>query len=172
MKILAIDIGTAHIKSVIVEARFKGFGFKGFDISLHDITSVPDAWDPSVPSERLLSPGQIAVLGEMSELGSFSVEEHDRIGRMIVRFNIHKLVGVGEGARAIHLAAEHEGSWGGEAIFVDTADEAFDLIAADTRADDLILVKSSNSAGLRFLGDRIAEANSIAQPDPTEGAAS
>jgi UDP-N-acetylmuramoyl-tripeptide--D-alanyl-D-alanine ligase len=114
----------------------------------------------------------IAVLGEMSELGPFSVEEHDRIGRMIVRFNIHKLVVVGEGARAIHLAAEHEGSWGGEAIFVDTADEAFDLIAADTRADDLILVKSSNSAGLRFLGDRIAEANSIAQPDQTGGAAS
>jgi UDP-N-acetylmuramoyl-tripeptide--D-alanyl-D-alanine ligase len=102
----------------------------------------------------------IAVLGEMSELGPYSVEEHDRIGRMIVRFNIQKLVVVGEGARAIHLAAEHEGSWGGEAVFVDTADEAFELIAADTRADDLILVKSSNSAGLRFLGDRIAQANS------------
>jgi Tfp pilus assembly PilM family ATPase len=65
MKILAIDIGTAHIKSVIVEARFKAFGFKGFDISLHDITSVPDAWDPSVPSERLLSPGQLATLAEI-----------------------------------------------------------------------------------------------------------
>lgn len=65
MKILAIDIGTAHIKSVIVEARFKGFGFKGFDISLHDITSVPDAWEPTVPSERMLSPGQIAILGEI-----------------------------------------------------------------------------------------------------------
>lgn len=65
MKILAIDIGTAHIKSVIVEARFKGFGFKGFDIAFHDITSVPDAWEPAAPGERLLSPGQIAVLGEI-----------------------------------------------------------------------------------------------------------
>ncbi|MCS5719799.1 UDP-N-acetylmuramoyl-tripeptide--D-alanyl-D-alanine ligase [Herbiconiux sp. CPCC 205763] len=106
-----------------------------------------------------------AVLGEMSELGPYSVEEHDRIGRMVVRFNIHRLIVVGEGARAIHLAAEHEGSWGGEAIFVDTADEAFALIEADTRPNDLILVKSSNSAGLRFLGDRIAEANSVAPAD-------
>jgi cell division ATPase FtsA len=65
MKILAIDIGTAHIKSVIVEARFKGFGFKGFDIALHDITSVPDAWEPAAPAERLLSPGQIATLAEI-----------------------------------------------------------------------------------------------------------
>jgi Tfp pilus assembly PilM family ATPase len=65
MKILAIDIGTAHIKSVIVEARFKGFGFKGFDIGLHDITSVPDAWEPISPGERLLSPGQIEVLAEI-----------------------------------------------------------------------------------------------------------
>ncbi|HEY8279043.1 MAG TPA: pilus assembly protein PilM [Bdellovibrionota bacterium] len=65
MKILAIDIGTAHIKSVIVEARFKAFGFKGFDISLHDITSVPDAWEPVFPNERLLSPGQLSTLAEI-----------------------------------------------------------------------------------------------------------
>jgi UDP-N-acetylmuramoyl-tripeptide--D-alanyl-D-alanine ligase len=102
----------------------------------------------------------IAVLGEMSELGPFSVEEHDRIGRMVVRLNIKKLYVVGEAARAIHLAAEHEGSWGNEAFFVETADEAYDLVTADLQADDLILVKSSNSAGLRFLGDRIAEAAS------------
>lgn len=67
MKILAIDIGTAHIKSVIVEARFKAFGLKGFDITLHDITSVPDAWEPAAPAERLLSPGQLATLAEIRE---------------------------------------------------------------------------------------------------------
>ena len=100
----------------------------------------------------------IAVLGEMSELGPYAVEEHDRIGRMVVRLNIKKLYVVGEGARAIHLAAEHEGSWGSEAFFVDTAEEAEALVLADLQANDLILVKSSNSAGLRFLGDRIAAA--------------
>ncbi len=128
----------------------------------------PDSMAAALKTVALIAaPGQrtTAVLGEMSELGPYSVEEHDRIGRMVVRFNIHRLIVVGEGARAIHLAAEHEGSWGGEAVFVETADEAYELIAADTRPNDLILVKSSNSAGLRFLGDRIAEANTIAGAD-------
>ncbi len=66
MKILAIDIGTAHIKSVIVEARFNAFGFKSFDIILHDITSVPDAWEPTNPGVQLLSPGQLATLSEIN----------------------------------------------------------------------------------------------------------
>ncbi|MFB2556319.1 UDP-N-acetylmuramoyl-tripeptide--D-alanyl-D-alanine ligase [Herbiconiux liangxiaofengii] len=133
-------------------------------------TVINDAYNASPDSmaaalktlAQIAAPGQrtVAVLGEMSELGPYSVEEHDRIGRMVVRLNIEKLYVVGEGARAIHLAAEHEGSWGGEAVFVESADEAFDRVSADLRADDLILVKSSNSAGLRFLGDRIAEATS------------
>jgi type IV pilus assembly protein PilM len=63
MKILAIDIGTAHIKSVIVETKFKRF-----DIVLHDITSVPDAWQPRAPgSEQLLSDGQLATLAEIRQ---------------------------------------------------------------------------------------------------------
>ena len=102
----------------------------------------------------------VAVLGEMSELGPYAVEEHDRIGRMVVRLNIAKLFVVGESARALHLAANHEGSWDGEAVFAATPDEAFDLIQADLRSGDVVLVKSSNSAGLRFLGDRLAEAHS------------
>jgi len=123
----------------------------------------PDSMSAALKTlAQIAEPGQrtVAVLGEMSELGEFSVEEHDRIGRMVVRLNIEKLFVVGEGARALHLAANHEGSWDGEAVFAADADEAFDLISRDIRADDLILVKSSNSAGLRFLGDRIAEAYS------------
>ncbi|GLK18803.1 UDP-N-acetylmuramoyl-tripeptide--D-alanyl-D-alanine ligase [Herbiconiux flava] len=131
-------------------------------------TVINDAYNASPDSmaaalktlAQIAAPGQrtVAVLGEMSELGPYSVEEHDRIGRMVVRLNIGKLFVVGEGARAIHLAAEHEGSWGGEAVFAADADEAYALIAAELRPDDLVLVKSSNSARLRFLGDRIAEA--------------
>lgn len=61
MKILAIDIGTANIKSVIVETKFKRF-----DVVLHDVTSVPDAWDPVNPNpESLLTPGQLATLAEI-----------------------------------------------------------------------------------------------------------
>jgi UDP-N-acetylmuramoyl-tripeptide--D-alanyl-D-alanine ligase len=97
----------------------------------------------------------IAVLGEMAELGEYSDEEHDRIGRLVVRLNVRKLVVVGHGARHIHNAAGLEGSWDGESVFVETADEAYDLLREDVGAGDIVLVKSSKSANLRFLGDRL-----------------
>jgi UDP-N-acetylmuramoyl-tripeptide--D-alanyl-D-alanine ligase len=98
----------------------------------------------------------IAVLGEMAELGEFSDEEHDRIGRLVVRLNIDKLIVVGHGARHIHNAAGLEGSWDGESVLVDGLDEAYDRVKAEVRSGDVVLVKSSNSSGLRMLGDRLA----------------
>ncbi|HEY9365780.1 MAG TPA: UDP-N-acetylmuramoyl-tripeptide--D-alanyl-D-alanine ligase [Agromyces sp.] len=99
----------------------------------------------------------IAVLGEMSELGEFSGEEHDRIGLLAVRLGISQLVVVGAGARRLHITAINEGSWDGESAFVESADEAFDLVTSSVRPGDTVLVKSSNSAGLRLLGDRLGE---------------
>ncbi|MDI2098246.1 UDP-N-acetylmuramoyl-tripeptide--D-alanyl-D-alanine ligase [Ruicaihuangia caeni] len=98
----------------------------------------------------------VAVLGEMAELGEFADEEHDRIGRLVVRLNIKQLVVVGQAARHIHNAAGLEGSWSGESILVDTIDEAERVLETMLRPGDVVLVKSSKSAGLRFLGDRIA----------------
>ncbi|MBG0741415.1 UDP-N-acetylmuramoyl-tripeptide--D-alanyl-D-alanine ligase [Paeniglutamicibacter antarcticus] len=97
-----------------------------------------------------------AVLGPMLELGPDSIHEHDAIGRVAVRLNISRLVVVGQQARAMHVAAVMEGSWGDESVFVADADAAYDLLCAELRPGDVVLVKSSNGAGLRFLGDRIA----------------
>ncbi len=98
----------------------------------------------------------VAVLGEMAELGEFADDEHDRIGRLIVRLNVRQLIVVGHNARHIHNAAGLEGSWDGESVLVDTPDEAYDLLRDSLREGDVVLVKSSKSAGLRLLGDRLA----------------
>jgi UDP-N-acetylmuramoyl-tripeptide--D-alanyl-D-alanine ligase len=98
----------------------------------------------------------IAVLGEMAELGEFSGEEHDRIGLQVVRLNIDQLVVVGAGARRLHLAATAEGSWDGESIFAADPEAAYDVIRDLLHPGDVVLVKSSNSSGLRHLGDRLA----------------
>jgi UDP-N-acetylmuramoyl-tripeptide--D-alanyl-D-alanine ligase len=100
----------------------------------------------------------IAVLGEMAELGPYAQEEHDRIGRLAVRLNIGQLVVVGDGARHIHAAAGLEGSWDGESKFVPDIEAAYDVLRDEVRPGDILLVKSSKSAGLRFLGDRLAGA--------------
>lgn len=99
----------------------------------------------------------IAVLGEMAELGSQSREQHDAIGRVAVRLNIDQVVVVGAGAKLIHMGATQEGSWDGESKFFDEIDQAFDYLDGMLEPGDLVLVKSSKSANLRFLGDRLLE---------------
>lgn len=100
----------------------------------------------------------VAVLGAMSELGEYSIEEHIRIGLQAVRLRINELVVVGKEARQLHISAINEGSWDGESVFFEAQDEAFDYLMSTLQPNDTVLVKSSNSAGLRFLGDRLGEA--------------
>lgn len=106
---------------------------------------------------QITGPGEraVAVLGAMSELGEQAGEEHDRIGELAVRLRIPRIVVIGQDARRMYLAAIAEGSWNDEAVFFATADEAFDYLRVELRDGDRVLVKSSNSAGLRFLGDRL-----------------
>ena len=100
---------------------------------------------------------KVAVLGAMSELGEFAGEEHDRVGLLAVRLRIERIVVVGADARRLFLAAVGEGSWDGEAVFFETADAAYDYLVHELQTGDRVLVKSSNSAGLRHLGDRLGE---------------
>ena len=99
-----------------------------------------------------------AVLGEMLELGEDSITEHDRLGRMAVRLNIFKTVVVGRGAKPIHSAAVQEGSWGEEAYWFETTEEAETFLNDNVQPGDVVLFKSSNGAGLRWLGEKFANA--------------
>jgi UDP-N-acetylmuramoyl-tripeptide--D-alanyl-D-alanine ligase len=98
----------------------------------------------------------IAVLGHMAELAEFSVAEHDQVGRLVVRYNIDHLFAVGEGSKLIHMGAMQEGSWAGESEHHDSISAGFDAIREKLRPGDVVLVKASNSTGLRFLGDDLA----------------
>jgi UDP-N-acetylmuramoyl-tripeptide--D-alanyl-D-alanine ligase len=133
----------------------------------HDVTVINDAYNASPDSMAAalktlvhVTPPEsrrIAVLGAMAELGEYSGEEHDRIALLIVRLNIDLLLVVGDDARRLHISAINEGSWDGESLFFATPDEAYDYLVANVQPQDVILVKSSNSANLRFLGDRLGE---------------
>lgn len=100
----------------------------------------------------------IAILGEMAELGEMSVEAHDAIGRLVVRYNIDQLFVIGDAAKLIHMGAMQEGSWDGESVFLGGLEGAIDEINGRLTSGDVVLIKSSNSARLRFLGDQLAEA--------------
>ncbi|HVD23062.1 MAG TPA: UDP-N-acetylmuramoyl-tripeptide--D-alanyl-D-alanine ligase [Lapillicoccus sp.] len=96
-----------------------------------------------------------AVLGEMLELGGLSRSEHERVGGWASALGVDRLVVVGQRARAIA-----DGAVGGtgrhtEVTLVNDADDAYDLLQAHLQSGDVVLLKSSRDAGLRWLGDRL-----------------
>lgn len=97
----------------------------------------------------------VAVLGEMAELGEATRELHADVGTQVVRLGIDRLVVVGEAAKAIHDSAELESSFGQDTTWVATADEAEELLRASLEPGDVVLCKSSLSAGLKDLGDAL-----------------
>jgi UDP-N-acetylmuramoyl-tripeptide--D-alanyl-D-alanine ligase len=98
-----------------------------------------------------------AVLGEMAELGDDSMAEHDAVGRLAVRLNVSKLVAVGGRAAAwLDMGAKNEGSWGEESVLVSDTDAAIDLLRADVRPGDVVLVKASRAMGLERVAVALA----------------
>jgi UDP-N-acetylmuramoyl-tripeptide--D-alanyl-D-alanine ligase len=136
-------------------------------VTASGVTVINDAYNASPDSMKAalqtlaqlgrLGSRTIAVLGEMAELGEFARVEHDSIGRLVVRLNIDQLVVVGEGAKLIHMGASQEGSWDGESKYFTSIDEALKYLRGILTNGDTVLVKSSKSANLRFLGDQLME---------------
>ncbi|HEY0486149.1 MAG TPA: UDP-N-acetylmuramoyl-tripeptide--D-alanyl-D-alanine ligase [Mycobacteriales bacterium] len=115
----------------------------------------PDSTAAALRALRAMSPGRRswAVLGYMAELGPAAREEHDRIGRLVVRLGIDRLVVVGDEARPLHTGAVLEGSFGGESVHVPDQDAAIALLASELRSGDVVLVKGS-----RYRVWRVADA--------------
>jgi UDP-N-acetylmuramoyl-tripeptide--D-alanyl-D-alanine ligase len=98
-----------------------------------------------------------AVLGQMAELGDSSVEAHDALGRLAVRLRVDRVLAVGAEARMIHAGAQHEGSGGQESATVADPDEAIAVLRGELRPGDVVLVKASNSVGLRRVARALLE---------------
>ena len=139
-------------------------------VSKSGVTVINDAYNASPDSMRaalqtLAQLGRIsgkktvAVMGEMAELGQFSAHEHDAIGRIAVRLNLGQVVVVGQGAKLIHMGASQEGSWDGESQYFDEISDALAYLREMLTGDEIVLVKSSKSANLRFLGDDLLKEN-------------
>ncbi len=96
-----------------------------------------------------------AVLGEMLELGDLSRAEHERVGGWAAESGTDRLLVVGAGAAAIADGAASVPGAGTEVRRVEDADAAYALLQSELVAGDVVLLKSSRDAGLRWLGDRL-----------------
>ena len=104
-----------------------------------------------------------AVLGEMRELGPESISEHEAMGRLAVNLNVSRVVAVGQGTQPIDDGARQEraggssGSRAEQSVWVPDTDAAYELLQQNLAPGDVVLVKSSRDAGLRWLGDRLLD---------------
>lgn len=161
---LSLDAVVAELEAATLAApgRMQVLGGRdGITIINDAYNASPDSMSAAIRTlAQIGKPGArtVAVLGHMTELGEQTIEQHLRIGLQAVRLRISELVVVGRAARDLHISAINEGSWDGESVFFETHDEAFEYLLETLQADDTVLVKSSNAAGLQALGDRLGEA--------------
>lgn len=104
---------------------------------------------------------RIAVLGDMLELGRYSVSEHERIGKL-AKQAVDVLVGVGVRARHLAEAARGNGMKEENVSTFDTASAAAEALPSLVKAGDVLLIKGSQSVRT----ERIVEA---LLADPTDG---
>ncbi|GAA4599963.1 UDP-N-acetylmuramoyl-tripeptide--D-alanyl-D-alanine ligase [Actinoplanes octamycinicus] len=84
-----------------------------------------------------------AVLGYMAELGEHEVSGHAEAGRLAAGLGVDRLIAVAENARPILDGAAEVGAWRGTAHFAADQAAAIEILQADLRADDVVLVKGS-----------------------------
>ncbi len=116
-------------------------------------TIIDDTYNSSpVASEEALSAlsdiprtgRRIAVLADMLELGSFSVEEHQRIGTLVAS-STDFLVTVGVRAKGIALGARSAGMPEEHIIECDRGSDAATQLVALVATGDVVLIKGSQS---------------------------
>lgn len=88
---------------------------------------------------------KIAVLGDMLELGSFSVGEHKKIGEQIAKNKISFLIAIGLRSEYIVKAAIGAGMNEKKIFYVKTSEEAIEHVESKLKPGAIVLVKASQS---------------------------
>ena len=103
----------------------------------------------NLPAKR-----KIAVLGDMLELGKYSIEAHESLGRFVAPI-VDILVTVGPRAKFIAEEAKNSGLAENKILSFDTASEAGLAVQDLIKPGDLILVKASRAIRLEKVVEEI-----------------
>lgn len=91
---------------------------------------------------------KIAVLGDMLELGEFSKELHENVGKEVVKNNIDILICLGKNAKYIVEQAKKSNMNAEKIVYLNDANSVVKYIKDIWTKNDVILFKASN--GMRF----------------------
>jgi UDP-N-acetylmuramoyl-tripeptide--D-alanyl-D-alanine ligase len=109
----------------------------------------------------------IAVLGPMAELGAAGEGEHERVGELVARLGIDRLVTVGPDAAPIARGAERGGLGLDRIVRSDDAEGAAQVVRELAVPGDLVLVKASRVTGLDRLAADLRSPAGPDRPGPT-----
>jgi UDP-N-acetylmuramoyl-tripeptide--D-alanyl-D-alanine ligase len=99
----------------------------------------------------------IAVLGDMLELGSFTREAHEQIGKKVGELSIDFLFAMGEEAPTLVQSAIHHGFPMKRARVVENHSEAISLLKEMIQDGDWIMVKGSRRMAMEKIAEGLAE---------------
>ena len=104
---------------------------------------------------------KIAVLGDMLELGKYSIEAHESLGMLAAKI-ADILVIVGPRAKFVAEAARNEGFPENKIMVFDSASEACGAVQNLIKPGDLVLIKASRAIGLDKIVEEIREIGPVA----------
>ena len=163
------NMDIAVIKRGILE--FKPSGMRQDVVELNDKKIIKDCYNASPTSMKSglevlsVTPPkfedkeyrQVAVLGDMLELGSYSEDAHRHVGGLCCDYNIGCLIAVGPNAKFVAEGAIEKGFNSSELyVFYDTA-SAKEHIKDILMPNDVILFKGSRGMRLEEIADFVAE---------------
>jgi UDP-N-acetylmuramoyl-tripeptide--D-alanyl-D-alanine ligase len=159
---IALGLSTAECAAALKGARVSAWRMETFTtpdgvVVLNDAYNAnPESMAASLKTARWMARERrlAAVLGHMAELGPIAFDEHERLGELVVRLGVDRLVTVGEPARAIARAAVREGQLPEDVASYEDPLDAADDVRAWARDGDVIVIKGSRVVGL----ERTAEA--------------
>ncbi|HZJ41793.1 MAG TPA: UDP-N-acetylmuramoyl-tripeptide--D-alanyl-D-alanine ligase [Patescibacteria group bacterium] len=92
-----------------------------------------------------------AVMGDMLEIGAYTIEGHRLVGKKIHETNINFLIAVGERARDFIRGAKDSGMNEANTFYFDHQDEAGRFLQNRLKEGDIILVKGSQGARMEIV---------------------
>ena len=158
----ALGLSAAECAAALKGARVSGWRMETFTtpegiLVVNDAYNAnPESMAAALKTARWMARGGrlAAVLGHMAELGPISFDEHERLGELVVRVGVDRLITVGAPATAIARAAIREGQLPEDVATCDNPAEAEAEVRAWARRGDVVLFKGSRVVGL----ERLAEA--------------
>ena len=98
---------------------------------------------------------KIAVLGDMLELGEFSKDLHEKVGKVAAENNIDILITIGKESKNIARAARYSGIDEKNIFEFNNNEEGIEKIKEIIRQNDIILIKASNGMNFKEIVEAI-----------------